>query len=281
MRARIRQLKPDVFFDEELWALIDAHPDLHLLQAFEGLWCQADREGRFEWRPAMLKSQILPYWGGDFERPLEMLRRAGFIVRYEVGGRAYGLVRSFHRHQRPNNREPESTLPPPLEHAEASLEQTEAGELEHSEAGASSVREPAGFSPARVPTPNPNPYSQPQFGSGSRVARDGPKSDPNAAVGRTYSLPSEQPPQPYLDEAAMAGVSREQATSTWEHYFGAGLPPGGIERPHRWLIKRAKDRANHTARAGPQRAGPRGSSDVFAYALHRISEEESKERAGT
>src|SRR5690606_22772077 len=85
VRGRIRQLKPDVFFDEELWALIQAHPDQHILQSFEGLWVNADREGRFQWRPAMLKSQILPYWGGDFERSMGLLRSEERRVGSEIG----------------------------------------------------------------------------------------------------------------------------------------------------------------------------------------------------
>lgn len=247
MSGRIRQLKPVVFLDEELWALIEQNPELHLLQAFEGLWCQSDREGRFEWRPAMLKSQILPYWGGDFARCLDALCRGGFIVRYEVSGRTYGQVRSFHRHQRPNNREPDSAIPP------APLEQTQVS-LEHAQAGDSGAHEPATFvceSPRAslppLPTPTPNPNSQPARAERSDHSRPA----------RTVSLPSEQPTSEYLDAAVMAGVSREQATSTWEHYWGSGLPDRGVEKLTPWLVKRAKERASQTARAGPHRRSSR------------------------
>lgn len=81
-------------------------------------------------------------------------------------------------------------------------------------------------------------------------------SAPEGAGGRTYSMPSQDPPKAYLDEAVMAGVSLEQARSTWEHYFGAGLPQGGVERLHSWLVKRSKERGNQTARV-PVRAPPR------------------------
>lgn len=77
----------------------------------------------------------------------------------------------------------------------------------------------------------------------------------SGGVSRVYSMPGEQPPQAYLDEAVMRGVSRDQATSTWVHYFGAGLPERGVERLHEWLCQRAKERANSTARAISQ---PRG-----------------------
>lgn len=117
MSGRIRQLKPEFLLDEDFWALKCAHPQLHLHEAFEGLWCHADREGRFEWRPQMLRAKILPYWQGDFERVLEVLRGAGLVVPYEVDGRRYGWVRSFAKHQRPNSREPASVLPAPPERA--------------------------------------------------------------------------------------------------------------------------------------------------------------------
>jgi hypothetical protein len=68
---------------------------------------------------------------------------------------------------------------------------------------------------------------------------------------RTLTMPSETPPKAYLDLALMAAVSREQAISTWKHYWGAGLPRGGVEKLHPWLCERAKDRANQLARASP------------------------------
>ena len=274
MRGRIRQLKPDVFFDEDLWALIESHPDQHILQCFEGLWVNADREGRFQWRPAMLKSQILPYWGGDFERALELLRSEGFIVQYVVDGKVYGWIPAFLDHQRPNNREPESVFPPPpLQSAEVSLE--------HAEAGDSGVRKPRAEAPRAsqppLPTPDPNPYSQPRPAHASTGATALHRERGAGGVARTTSLPSEEPTQEYLDAAVMAGVSPEQARSTWEHYWGAGLPDRGVEKLIPWMVKRAKEHANQTARA--TRAGPSRASDVFAYAMSRISEEEAKEQA--
>lgn len=74
-------------------------------------------------------------------------------------------------------------------------------------------------------------------------------------VARVYSLPTEEPPKEYLDEAVMRGVDPLQARSTWEHYRGAGLPQGGVERLYEWLCKRAKERSKSTARAGPKAAG--------------------------
>lgn len=112
MRARIRSVKPDIFHDEELWALGES-TGMPVYQGFQGLWCYADREGRFEWRPGALRSLILPYWHGDFEALLEALASAGFVVKYTVAGRVIGWVRSFSKHQALNNRELPSVLPAP------------------------------------------------------------------------------------------------------------------------------------------------------------------------
>lgn len=112
MRPRIRSVKPEIFHDEELWALGE-ETGFPVLQGFQGLWCYADREKRFEWRPAALKALILPYWRGDMAELLDALERAGFIAKYTVGGRHYGLVVNLDKHQCFNAREPASELPPP------------------------------------------------------------------------------------------------------------------------------------------------------------------------
>ena len=112
MRGRIRTIKPEAFLDEELWDL-EVETGLPIFRGFVGLWTQADREGRFEWRPRALKTAILPYWDGDFSRVLDACVTRGFLVRYASGGREYGVVKAFTRHQLINNREIESELPEP------------------------------------------------------------------------------------------------------------------------------------------------------------------------
>ena len=110
--ARIRSIKPEIHLDEDLW---DAEEEtgLPLFRAFTGLWGQADREGRFEWRPRKLKAGVLPYSNDDFSRVLDALTTRGFVVRYKVGEREYGWVRTFTRHQVINGREAASILPAP------------------------------------------------------------------------------------------------------------------------------------------------------------------------
>jgi hypothetical protein len=115
VRGRIRTVKPELFKSEALWDL-QVETGLPVTQGFVGLWCYADREGRFEWKPRALKSDILPYWDGDMADLLEALASRSFISRYTVDGKDYGHIRSWKEHQRPDHREPASVLPPPEAH---------------------------------------------------------------------------------------------------------------------------------------------------------------------
>lgn len=110
--ARIRYIKPG-FFKNEYLAELD--PLARLL--FIGLCCWADREGRLEDRPHRLKAEILPYNGCDVDRLLANLADSpeGFILRYEVDGKAYIQISNFLRHQRPHPDEQASKIPPPPE----------------------------------------------------------------------------------------------------------------------------------------------------------------------
>lgn len=133
MRSRIRSIKPEALADEALWDA-EAATGLPLFRAFTGLWCYADREGRFEWRPRTLGKFILPHWIGDFEAVLNALA-PHFVQRYEVGGRVYGHVRNFHKHQKPNHREPPSECPAPPDDACERLTPRDPGTPGHARAG--------------------------------------------------------------------------------------------------------------------------------------------------
>lgn len=114
---RIRTIKPDFYLDEEL----ARRPPLERL-LFSALWLQADRDGKLEDRPSKIKAQALPYDDCDCDEMLGNLAATGYIIRYEVRGRKYIQVRTFGKHQRPNTREPKSTIPDPprkLERARA------------------------------------------------------------------------------------------------------------------------------------------------------------------
>lgn len=110
--ARIRTIKPSAFRDADLYDAEHA-TGLPIRWAYAGLWTVADRRGRFEWKPRELKVEVLPHDDLDFSKVLDALEAAGFIRSYVVDGREYGVVTSFERHQVPNHREAESTLPAP------------------------------------------------------------------------------------------------------------------------------------------------------------------------
>jgi hypothetical protein len=109
---RIRTIKPEFFTHEGLY---DAELEcgLPLRVAFAGLWCAADRAGRFKWEPRRLGVAILPYDEADFSRVLDALTTRGFIVKYRVGDAWFGAIPSFDRHQIINNREKASEIPEP------------------------------------------------------------------------------------------------------------------------------------------------------------------------
>jgi len=108
--ARIRSIKPEFFDDEDLAALSVAHR-----LCFVGLWTQADKAGRMDDRPARLKVRIFPFDDVDMDTLLADLVRAGFVVRYVVGGKPYLAVRSWAKHQRPRDDENESVIPAPMQ----------------------------------------------------------------------------------------------------------------------------------------------------------------------
>lgn len=78
---------------------------------FIGLWCIADREGRFEWSERRIKVEVFPYDEIDINRELTVLQRLGLVVKYVVDGKSYGEVVNFKKHQTPHHTEKQSLLP--------------------------------------------------------------------------------------------------------------------------------------------------------------------------
>ena len=106
--ARARNIKPG-FFKNEL--LAEMPPETRLL--FMGLWCLADREGRFEDRPKKIKMELFPCDSFSIEDSLALLAKDGFLLRYEVGGKRYAQVVNFTKHQMPHHKEVPSDIPAP------------------------------------------------------------------------------------------------------------------------------------------------------------------------
>ena len=112
---RIRGLKPEFFKDEDL---VELPPDIRLFYA--GLWCYADRDGRLEYRPKYLKSEIFPYnQKFDVELALKLLAHPNlknrpkkvFIRIYHPNGSQYIDIPEFSEHQRPHYTEKKSIIP--------------------------------------------------------------------------------------------------------------------------------------------------------------------------
>lgn len=84
---------------------------------YVALWCEADREGRMEWKPGTLKLRYLPGDTCSITELADELAGRGLIVLYEVDGKPYAQIPSFSKHQVINNRESPSTLPSRDAHA--------------------------------------------------------------------------------------------------------------------------------------------------------------------
>ena len=128
--ARIRSIKPEFFRHEGLYDL-EVETGLPIRVAFAGLWTSSDREGRFEWKPRELKLDCLPHDPVDFARVLDALRTRGHIEQFEVDGRLYGFIPSWHEHQVINNRETASVLPEPTESSIATATCTREARVGH------------------------------------------------------------------------------------------------------------------------------------------------------
>ena len=117
--ARIRSIKPEFFTDEDIQDMQSAHPESHPMLVFAGLWCQADRQGVFEWRPRILKLSILPFVDFDIGKSLDLLESSGFIRRFKVSEKEYGCIPTWEKHQRISGEEAKNPSrfphPPPPE----------------------------------------------------------------------------------------------------------------------------------------------------------------------
>jgi hypothetical protein len=140
---RIRTIKPEFYTHEMLYEAEQEH-SLPLRLAYTGLWCAADREGRFKWEPRRLGVQILPYDGINFSRVLDALHTHGFIGKYECEGNFFGFIPSFEKHQVINNRERDSELPNPYDCDEIDACITRASRDDHATLTCTSGREGKG-----------------------------------------------------------------------------------------------------------------------------------------
>ena len=104
--ARIRTIKPEFFTSADIVGLT---PLARLF--FVSLWCEADREGRLEWKPRTLKLRYFPGDDCDIEAMGQELVDGGLVVLYEVDGMQFAEIPGFKKHQVINNRESQSQIP--------------------------------------------------------------------------------------------------------------------------------------------------------------------------
>lgn len=108
---RTRTIKPGFFKNEILGEL---EPIISL--TFIGLWQIADREGRLEDRPMRIKGELFPYRdisSAEFDGYLNILFKAGFIVRYSKNDVRYIQIQNFKKHQVIHHTEKSSEFPEP------------------------------------------------------------------------------------------------------------------------------------------------------------------------
>jgi hypothetical protein len=101
--ARSRNIKPSFFQDDKLGEL-----SIYSRMAFIGLWTLADYKGCLEFRPKMLKVQLLPYDECDIEEVVNNLEQARFIRYYAEAGKKYIKIVNFEKHQNPHKNERDS-----------------------------------------------------------------------------------------------------------------------------------------------------------------------------
>lgn len=106
---RMRTIHPRAPHDEDV-----ASMTIWARYLWDRLPCYADREGRLEDRPLMLKGEVFPADDVNVNDLLNAFADRGFVIRYtgSTGRRTIQIV-SFHDYQRPDRKERISVLPPP------------------------------------------------------------------------------------------------------------------------------------------------------------------------
>lgn len=110
--ARIRTIKPEFFTSEDI---VTMSPLARLL--YVALWCEADREGRMEWKPVTFKMRYLPGDDCDINALAKELTEKGLLILYQAVDKCLAEIPTFSKHQVINNRESPSTLPARDKHA--------------------------------------------------------------------------------------------------------------------------------------------------------------------
>lgn len=151
--ARIRTIKPEFFTSDDICALSAFARLLYI-----GLWCEADRDGRLEWKPRSFKRRYLPDDDIDIEALCAEVLERGLVRLY---GEGLAHIPQFSKHQHINPRETPSNLPDPdasstraprVNHATPPVSDAQGGRegkgKEGKEDASQATRLPAGWTPS-------------------------------------------------------------------------------------------------------------------------------------
>lgn len=96
--ARIRSTHPEQWTDDKF---VTCSPLARLFAI--AIRNEADDNGIFEWNPIKLKMRLLPADNCDVTELLKELLTSDQVFRFEINSKAYGMIRSFHKYQRPKS----------------------------------------------------------------------------------------------------------------------------------------------------------------------------------
>ncbi len=143
MGLKTRMIRPEFWTDEKIVLLT---PYARLL--FIGLWQLADDDGRFEWAAGRIKLQLFPADDLDIGPFWAELGGSGLVTQYSVGGKDYGSIPNFLKHQKIHPDRPSRLPPPPANSGPVRAGLGEFGPVR------------AGFLPKKslsLPSPSPSP----------------------------------------------------------------------------------------------------------------------------
>lgn len=111
MKLRNRTIDPE-FFQDEILANLSPHARL----LFISFWMLADREGRLENKPAVIKGMVFPFEPKvNIVKLTDELAKHGFIAKYGPTGEEFVVVLQFLAYQKVHPNEAKSVIPPPPE----------------------------------------------------------------------------------------------------------------------------------------------------------------------
>ena len=272
--ARARNIKPAFFKNYDL---ADAGPVAQLL--FAGLWCLADREGRLEDKPRLIKAELFPYYDCDINGELTELERLGFVRRYKVGDVAVIEVLNFKKHQTPHNTEKASALPAypgqqPLEAAPA----VGNGELTVNPPLENDGKTPDSLIPdSLIPDSLIHDTPIPPKGAATGFAEFWSAYPLKKAKATAEKAWQKLKPSADLQATILSAIAAHKLSADWQRDGGQYIP-----HPTTWLNQRRwEDEVIHARSQRPDQNRPRSAVDEVREAIrHREAAEAAAAAAG-